>query len=158
MEPATVKGKAEPLRIYKVLSAREAPMKTHRLGGLRAELIGRRVETAQLQEALENLKQGRVSIFSIVGDAGTGKSRLIGEFMNTLDLDEVQWREGHAYAYSQNIPDFPLIDLLDRAWQIREGDHPDEVRLKVERGAEALIGDRKISSLTWGAALSRSPL
>ncbi len=142
-EPATVKGKAEPIRIYKVLSAREAPSKTHRLSGLRAELIGRRVEMAQLQEAVENLKQGNASIFSIIGDAGTGKSRLIEEFRDTLNLDEVQWREGHAYAYSQNIPYFPLIDLLNRAWQIREGDHPDEVRLKVEWGAQALIGERK---------------
>ncbi len=143
MEPATVKGKAEPLRIYKVLSAREAPSKTHRLSGLRAELIGRRVEMGQLQEAVENLKEGIASIFSIVGDAGTGKSRLIEEFRDTLNLEEIQWREGHAYAYSQNIPYFPLIDLLNRAWQIREGDHPDDVRLKVERGAGALIGERK---------------
>ncbi len=142
-EPATVKGKAEPIRIYKVLSAREAPSKTHGLTGLRAELIGRRIEMAQLQEAVENLKQGNASIFSIVGDAGTGKSRLIEEFKSNLDLDNIQWREGHAYAYSQNIPYFPLIDLLNRAWQIREGDHPDEVRLKVERGAQALIGERK---------------
>ncbi|MDD1750903.1 MAG: AAA family ATPase, partial [Methanothrix sp.] len=142
-EPAAVKGKAEPIRIYKVLSAREAPSKTHRLSGLRAELIGRRVEMAQLQEALENLKQGNASIFSIVGDAGTGKSRLIEEFKSNLDLNTIQWREGHAYAYSQNIPYFPLIDLLNRAWQVREGDHPDEVRQKVERGAGALIGERK---------------
>ncbi len=142
-DPATVKGKAEPIRIYKVLSAREAPSKTHRLSGLRAELIGRRVEMAQLQEAVENLKEGNASIFSIVGDAGTGKSRLIEEFKSNLDLNTIQWREGHAYAYSQNIPYFPLIDLLNRAWQIREGDHPDEVRLKVERGTQALIGERE---------------
>jgi class 3 adenylate cyclase/tetratricopeptide (TPR) repeat protein len=143
MEPATVKGKTGPIRNYRVLSVREAPSKTHRLSGLRAELIGRRVEMAQLQETLENLKQGRASIISIIGDAGTGKSRLIEEFKSALNLSEVQWREGHAYAYSQNIPYFPLIDLLNRAWQIREGDHPDEVRLKVERGAQALIGERK---------------
>ena len=143
LDPAKVKGKEDALQVYKFLSSKDEPSKTHRLSGLRAELIGRRVEMAQLQEAVENLKQGRTSIFSIVGDAGTGKSRLIEEFRNTLDLDKVQWREGHAYAYSQNIPYFPVIDLLDRAWQIREGDHPDEVRLKVERGAEALIGDRK---------------
>ena len=78
---------------------------------------------AQLQEALQNLKQGKGSIFSIVGDAGTGKSRLIEEFKSTVNPEEVQWREGHAYAYSQNIPYFPVMDLLSRAWQIQEGDH-----------------------------------
>ena len=143
MEPTTVKGKAEPMRPYKVLSAKEDPSKTHRLTGLRAELIGRKVEMAQLQEAVTNLRQGKGSIFSIVGDAGTGKSRLIEDFKATINLEEVQWREGHAYAYSQNIPYFPLINLLSRAWQIQEGDSPEQVRKKVETGAGFLIGERK---------------
>ena len=142
MEPTTVKGKAEPIRPYKVISAKEDPTKTHGLTGLRAELIGRKVEMAQLQEAVTNLKQGKGSIFSIVGDAGTGKSRLIEEFKASLDLNTIQWREGHAYAYSQNIPYFPLINLLSRAWQIKEGDSPEQVRKKVEAGAGILIGDR----------------
>jgi predicted ATPase len=109
---------------------------------MRAELIGRKVEMAQLQEAVTNLKQGKGSIFSVMGDAGTGKSRLIEEFRASLNLDEAQWREGHAYAYSQNIPYFPLIDLLSRAWQITEGDNPEQVRKKVETGAGFLIGER----------------
>jgi class 3 adenylate cyclase/tetratricopeptide (TPR) repeat protein len=142
LEPTTVKGKAEPIKPYRVISPKDDPTKTHRLSGMRAELIGRKVEMAQLQEAVTNLKQGKGSIFSIVGDAGTGKSRLIEEFKASLNLDEVQWREGHAYAYSQNIPYFPLIDLLSRAWQIQEGDNPDQVKKKVETGAGFLISDR----------------
>ena len=142
LEPTTVKGKAEPIKPYRVISPKEDPTKTHRLSGMRAELIGRNVEMAQLQEAVTNLKQGKGSIFSIVGDAGTGKSRLIEEFKASLDLNIVQWREGHAYAYSQNIPYFPLIDLLSRAWQIQEGDNPEQVRKKVEAGAGFLISDR----------------
>jgi class 3 adenylate cyclase/ABC-type dipeptide/oligopeptide/nickel transport system ATPase component len=143
LEPTTVKGKAEPIKPYRVISPKDDPTKTHRLSGMRAELIGRKVEMAQLQEAITNLKQGKGSIFSIVGDAGTGKSRLIEEFKASLNFDEVQWREGHAYAYSQNIPYFPLIDLLSKAWQITEGDNPEQVRNKVETGAGFLISDRK---------------
>ena len=142
MEPTTVKGKAEPIRPYKVLSPKEDPTKTHRLSGMRAELIGRKVEMAQLQEAVTNLKQGKGSIFSIVGDAGMGKSRLIEDFKATINPDEVQWREGLCYAYSQNIPYFPLMDLLSRAWQITEGDHPEQVKKKVETAAESLLGER----------------
>jgi len=143
LEATALKGKAEPVRPYKVLSPREEPTKTHRLSGMRAELIGRKVEMAQLQEAVENLKQGKGSIFSIVGDAGTGKSRLIEEFKASLNLNSIQWREGHCYAYSQNIPYFPLIDLLSRAYQVQEGDLPEQVKLKVEKGSGYLIGDRK---------------
>jgi class 3 adenylate cyclase/ABC-type dipeptide/oligopeptide/nickel transport system ATPase component len=142
LEPTTVKGKAEPIKTYRVISPKDDPTKTHRLSGMRAELIGRKVEMAQLQEAVTNLKQGKGSIFSIVGDAGTGKSRLIEDFKASINLEEVQWREGHAYAYSQNIPYFPLIDLLSRAWQITDGDNLEQVKKKVETGAGYLISDK----------------
>jgi len=138
-----VKGKEEHIQTYKVLSPKEASSKTHRLSGLRSELIGRKVEMAQLKEAVDNLQQGKSSSFSIIGDAGTGKSRLVEEFRNSLDLNTIQWREGHSYGYSKNIPYFPLIDLLSRAWQIKEGDPPDQVRQKVEKGAQATLGERK---------------
>lgn len=143
MEPTIVKGKVEPVCPYMVLSPKEEPTKTHRLSGLRAELIGRKAEMAQLMEAVASLKQGRSSIFPIVGDAGTGKSRLIEEFKASLDLSAIQWREGHAYAYSQNIPYFPLMDLLSRAWGIQEGDSPDQLKRKVEAGSGNLLGERK---------------
>jgi len=143
LDPTKVKGKEEPIQIYKVSSPKEALSKTHRLSGLRAELIGRRVEMDQLKEAVDNLKQGKSYSFSIIGDAGTGKSRLVEEFRNSLDMNTIQWREGHSYGYSQNIPYFPVIDLISRAWQIKEGDPPDQIRQKVETGAQATLGERK---------------
>jgi DNA-binding NtrC family response regulator len=48
-----------------------------RLHGLRAELIGRNAEMAQLSEAVDNLRQGNGAVISIIGTAGTGKSRLV---------------------------------------------------------------------------------
>lgn len=140
LEPTMVKGKEEPVRVYKVVSQKKRPVTIHRFSGLRAELIGRKAEIAQLNEALENLQNGKGRIFSICGDAGTGKSRLVEEFKATLDLDKVQWLEGHAYAYSQNIPYFPLIDLLNRTLQIEEGDPPRKVREKVASEVEDLLG------------------
>jgi tetratricopeptide (TPR) repeat protein len=123
-------------------SKKEIPTKTHRLSGFRSELIGRAAEMAQLNEAVEHLKQGETAVFSIAGDAGTGKSRLLEEFRGALDLHTIQWREGHAYDYTQNIPYFPLIDLLNRTWRIREGDSPGQVKLKIETGATDIIGER----------------
>ena len=72
----------------------------HRLHGFQAELIGRKVEMAQLTEAARKLKQGSGAVFSIYGPAGTGKSRLIQEFKDSLNLEEIQWLEGHAYPHS----------------------------------------------------------
>ena len=124
LEATTVKGKAEPIQVHKVLSQREKPITIRRLSGLRADLIGRKAELAQLQEAVERLKEGRRSIIAICGDAGTGKSRLVEEFKASLDLSKIRWREGHSYSYSQNIPYFPIIDLMNRAWKIKEDDSP----------------------------------
>jgi len=58
LEPAVVKGKAKPIPIYKYVSSIEQPRKIHRLHGLRAELIGRKAEMAQLSEAVNNLAGG----------------------------------------------------------------------------------------------------
>jgi hypothetical protein len=143
LDPAILKGKAERIRIYKVLAQKEQPIKIHRLHGLKAELIGRKVEMNKLSGAVQKLKEGTGSVLSIYGTAGTGKSRLIQDFKTFLNLKEIQWLEGHAYPYSQNIPYAPLINLLSRSLQIEEGDSPEEIRKKVEAGLANLVGENQ---------------
>jgi len=142
MEPTKVKGKAEPLPVFKLLSSKEEPPAVHRLQGVRAELIGRQKEMELLNRAVEKLKNGQGSIICIVGDAGTGKSRLVRDFKTTLNLKEIQWREGHAYPYTQNMPYYPLINLLTHAFRIQEGDNPETIRGKIEAGIKTLLWDR----------------
>ena len=134
METATVKGKTHPVQLYRVLSQKGEPVTVRRLSGVRADLIGRKVEMAELSEAVESVCKGRGRIFSICGPAGTGKSRLVEEFKKGLDLRQIQWFEGHAYAYSQNMPYYPLVDLLNRVFQIEEQDSPGRVNQKIESG------------------------
>jgi class 3 adenylate cyclase/tetratricopeptide (TPR) repeat protein len=140
-ETTTVKGKSDPVEVHNVLSQRDKPLTIRRLSGLRADLVGRDVEMAELSEAVDNLRQGRGKIFSICGAAGTGKSRLVEEFKAGLDPGQIQWIEGHAYAYSQNIPYFPLVDLLNRLLHIEEKDASEKVREKVESGLGSLISN-----------------
>jgi class 3 adenylate cyclase/tetratricopeptide (TPR) repeat protein len=143
LAPTKVKGKLGPVQAHKVLAPKERPVTVHRLSGLRADLIGRKVELARLEEALHRLREGKGTIFSICGEAGTGKSRLVEEFRTSVEGKEIQWLEGHAYAYSRNIPHFPIIDLLNRTWRIEEGDPSERVREKVELGIESLIGKKE---------------
>jgi class 3 adenylate cyclase/tetratricopeptide (TPR) repeat protein len=143
LEPAIVKGKSEPINIYKVLSIKERPQKVHRLQGVRANLIGRKVELQQLNDGIKSLQAQEGLTISICGTAGTGKSRLVEEFKASLDLNKIQWLEGYAFPYSQNIPYFPLINLLNKALQIEEDDSPDKVREKVESGLRLLVGEAK---------------
>jgi len=131
-----VKGKAEPVQIHKLISTKASPTTVHRLSGLRAGLVGRKGEIALLSEAVAALRAGRGRIFSVCGDAGTGKSRLIEEFKNALDPHEIQWFQSHAYAYAQNIPYFPLINLLSQIFGISEGEFAESVREKLESGVK----------------------
>jgi class 3 adenylate cyclase/tetratricopeptide (TPR) repeat protein len=138
-----VKGKAEPVDVYKVLSVKKRPVKIHRLSGLKADLIGRKGEMTQLFDAIAQLKEGKGSIVSISGEAGTGKSRLVEAFKDSINLSEIQWLDGHAYAYSENMPYFPLIDFLNRVFHIEEEDAADAVGDKIESGIRNLLGIRE---------------
>jgi class 3 adenylate cyclase len=138
-----IKGKTEPVEVHRFLSLKEKPSKTHRILGLRAELIGRTLEMSKLGEAVEKLRKGGRSIISVCGDAGTGKSRLVEEFKANLDLKEIQWQEGHSNAYSQSIPYFPLIDLLNRSLHIKEQDPLEQIRKKIKLGIEDLVGEKR---------------
>ncbi|MCU0599893.1 MAG: AAA family ATPase, partial [Desulfobacterales bacterium] len=139
LDPNKIKGKSESVKIYRLLSAKEIPLSIHRLSGLRADLIGRKAEMDKLGDAVEQLRAGKGTVFSIYGDAGTGKSRLVEEFKATLDPKEIQWREGHSYPYSHNIPYFPLINLFKKAFQIEEGDSQEKIGKKIESSVENLI-------------------
>ena len=143
LEPAAIKGKSTPIRVYRVLAQKEQPIKIHRLHGLKADLIGRTVEMNKLSDAVHKLKAGTGAVFSIYGTAGTGKSRLVHEFKASLNLKEIQWLEGHAYPHNQNIPYAPLINLLSRSLQIKEGDPSAEIRKKVEKALKNLIGENQ---------------
>jgi class 3 adenylate cyclase/tetratricopeptide (TPR) repeat protein len=141
LNPVTVRGKAEPIKIYKVGNALQSPKKLHRLHGLRAELIGRSIEMQVLKDAAENLEAGKGSVVSVCGTAGTGKSRLVHEFKKTLDLKKIQWLDSNAYPYTQNTPYYPLIDLLTKAFGIKDGDNSEAIKLKVESNLESLLGE-----------------
>jgi class 3 adenylate cyclase/tetratricopeptide (TPR) repeat protein len=129
-----LKGKAEPVPIARVRGGAKL-----RAAVRSAAFVGRQEELGVLLGAAERLRDGQPGVIAICGEAGTGKTRLIEEFRARLGPD-VQWLEGRAYPYAENIPYFPLIDLLNRSWGIQEDDSPAEVRRKVESNVAALLG------------------
>jgi class 3 adenylate cyclase/tetratricopeptide (TPR) repeat protein len=152
LEPAALKGKAEPLRIFKVLSPRQVSRKIRLSCGLSTGLIGRKAEQARLENIFSQLKDGQGNILSVCGNAGAGKSRLVEEFKAGLNLEEIRWLEGHASAYTQNTPYSLFIDLLTRTFQIQEGDSAARVRDKVKDGIEGLVG-RQLGVVPYVAEL-----
>ncbi len=139
LPPAQVKGKAGEVEVFRLLAPREKPAATHRFAGLRSALVGRQVEFALLLRALDRLRDGKGSILSFRGEAGSGKSRLIEEFRESLSGQDIRWFMGKAHDYTQGIPYYPLQDLLSQAWKIDEGDTPKQVRDRVESNIRGLL-------------------
>jgi class 3 adenylate cyclase/tetratricopeptide (TPR) repeat protein len=154
LEPVKVKGKSKPIQVYRLLGPKELPKKTHGVSDLRAELIGRSKEMATLAQAVDRLFKGTATFIAICGEAGTGKSRLIEEFKATLDLKTVNWIEGHAYNYTQNISYYPLIDLINRELGIEESDTPEKVAERLEARVDELVGAREDVASYLGSLLS----
>ncbi|MBX9606339.1 MAG: AAA family ATPase [Gammaproteobacteria bacterium] len=61
-----------------------------------ARFVGRASERAQFDEALRALHAGRGDALLVLGEAGSGKSRLIGEFETMALLSGVRVLRGHA--------------------------------------------------------------
>lgn len=142
MEPVKVKGKDAYITTYKILTARSSPRKTRSLTGVRSELVGRDEEIKAIKMAISDLYAGQGSVISIIGDAGTGKSRIVEEIRSTVNRNRVQWYEGHAYSYSQNTPYFPLTDLFGRILKLRKEHSPEEIKHLIETEFQRFAGAR----------------
>src|SRR5262249_37893363 len=83
--PLEVRGKSEPVTAYEVLgrATRPSPMKVAAERGL-TPLVGRQAELARLEMAFRRVPQDALRIVSVVGTAGSGKSRLLYEFRRRL--------------------------------------------------------------------------
>src|SRR5439155_9095394 len=119
--PLEVKGKAEPVVAFGVERAKAVGMKVRGLRGVQSPLIGRDRELAAGREATARVLAGTGGILFVSGEAGIGKSRLLGELRALLESSpseaggEPLWLEGRCVSYGESLPYWPFRDLL-REW------------------------------------------
>jgi class 3 adenylate cyclase/tetratricopeptide (TPR) repeat protein len=115
--PLAVKGKAEPLQTYLVRGAKPHPFRTVTRGvaGVQTRTVGRDAELQRLQEAyLGALERGIVVWTQLIGEPGVGKTRVVEEMREWLDLRPELIRLLRARAY-QGDEDQPFA-LIRRLW------------------------------------------
>jgi tetratricopeptide (TPR) repeat protein len=103
--------------------------------------VGRERELELLLDGFERAKSGRGQAFSIMAEAGVGKSRLLYEFRKALTNEDATFLEGKCLSYSRGVAYHPVIDILKANFDIREGDGDSEIKKKVERQLKALEAD-----------------
>ena len=138
-----LRGKTEPFVVHRLVGALAEPGSSRGLAalGLAAPLVGRTDELDQLLSAFERMERGRTQVVSLVGEAGTGKSRLIAEFLARLDADGRLARTAvrRAACSSLGEPTYGVFGaLFGEAYQVEPADSLDVARRKLAAGLNSL--------------------
>jgi class 3 adenylate cyclase/tetratricopeptide (TPR) repeat protein len=137
-----VKGKQEPINVYRVIapSTRRTRFDVSAERGL-TPFVGRERELELLLDGFERAKAGRGQAFSIVSEAGVGKSRLLYEFRKAITNEDITFLEGRCLSYSRGVAYHPHIDILKANFDIQDSDGDSGIREKVIKGLKILNAD-----------------
>ena len=155
-----VKGKEEPISVYKVLSGKDDVYRP-RLGSERriySKMVGRDNELAILKSLVLKAITGQGSVVNIIGEAGIGKSRLVAELKKCEDMQRVSFLEGRAISIGRNLSYFPIIDLLKQWARIRADDGEAAALGKLEAAVRRLFPEEVGEVLPFVATLMGIPL
>ena len=140
-----VKGKSQPIRVYRVLRAKAEPGQERGIVGLDSPMFGRDKELESIKQAVEDVQQGRGQIVSLIGDAGLGKSRMISELRATLSdsiaTGSLAWHEGRSRSYETAIPYTPFASLFDSLFGLSVEDSDEEKYRSIRQEVIAKIPD-----------------
>jgi class 3 adenylate cyclase len=108
LDPLGVKGKAAPIEAYRLISVREGAEAIAR--HLEAPLVGRKRELERLRQDFEHaVAEQSCHLFTLLGPAGVGKSRLAADFLAAADARVVR---GRCLSYGEGITYFPVVEVL----------------------------------------------
>jgi class 3 adenylate cyclase/tetratricopeptide (TPR) repeat protein len=126
-----LKGKTEPVDAYRLLAVTPgAPAFARRLD---SPLVGRGAELEALRNALDEADAERACrLVTVVGEAGVGKSRLVGELL-AWAADGATILTGRCLPYGEGITFWPIAEALKGHAGITEQDPPEVARERIGR-------------------------
>ncbi len=134
LEPARLKGKAEPLSLWVARAAR-ARFGTDISRQYTTPLVGRELEKPLLIGTFERAAQQRsVQLVTVVGEPGVGKSRLVAELFAYLKTkpELTRWRQGRCLPYGEGITFWALGEIVKAEAGILESDSVEVAAAKLE--------------------------
>jgi class 3 adenylate cyclase/tetratricopeptide (TPR) repeat protein len=158
-----LKGKAEPVRLFRADAVVAARGGAQRVDGLEAPLTGRDAELRRLKEQFHATEaDGRSRLVLVEGQAGTGKSRLGWEFEKYVDglTTVVRWHRGRCLSYGEGVAFWAFGEMVRSRLGLLEDDDRAAVEAKVAAGVEAVAADA--GQAAWltprvGALLTGAP-
>ncbi len=114
--PRNLKGISRPIQLWRVLGMSDATSRFDAMAsaaGL-APFVGRQVEMDVIREAWGLASHGEGQTLLVRGEAGIGKSRLLGAARNVASLGAHERFEAECSPYDSNSPLHPVVHMLER--------------------------------------------
>lgn len=141
IEPLALKGKTLAVPAYRLIRA--VPGALGHARRLDSPIVGRTHERTLLQEAYARAARERAChLFTVLGTAGIGKSRLLADFVERLDGEATVLR-GRCLPYGEGITFWPLAEAVREATGLDYGS-PEEA---VARIASLIEGDEEAARI-----------
>ena len=139
-----LKGKAEPLRLWRAVRVLAGVGGSQRVDGLEAPLTGRDLELRTIRDLFHAAAERRVPRLVLVsGPAGVGKSRLDWEFFKYIDglAETVWWHRGRCLSYAEGVAFWALAEIVRQRLDIAEEDPADAAATKLKQGLARCVPD-----------------
>ena len=159
MKPTKIKGKVEPISVYKLTDPQkpfEDCFDRSRLGSERqihSVIVGRKHELAKLELQVMKVTNGLGSIVNIIGEAGVGKSRLMAELKDREVMEHVTLLEGRAISIGRNLSFHPLIDILKHWARIGKSESEASAFNKLESAVSSVFDEQSYEVFPFIATL-----
>jgi len=171
LEAVKVKGKDKPVQMFKVLRvASHRVQEVQSVARLQFKMVGRDEELTVLKNLSEKAFAGKGQIVSIIGDAGIGKTRLIYEFKNTVEMNinlpteqaglptgQAGWLEGKSLSYGSSMLYWVIIDLLRGFFELEDASQKDVIKKKISSKMYALNSGEKYIPFIYNLFAIREP-
>jgi hypothetical protein len=118
------------------------PEQARGLPAMRAQLVGRQRELRLLIDTFERVRtERRAHLFTLVGNAGIGKSRLVGEVLARVGAGGgARVLRGRVLPYGAGITYWPLMEIVREDAGIKSEDDRDAALAKLEKRTAELNG------------------
>jgi class 3 adenylate cyclase/tetratricopeptide (TPR) repeat protein len=134
--PLQLKGREEPVTAFRLLEV--LPGVPSHVRRFDSPMIGRERERQVLADAFRRAVAERsCHLFTVLGAAGVGKSRLVREAVAQVG-DDARLLVGTCLPYGEGITFWPVLEVVKQGTGIVDGDSAEQATAKIEA---ALAGD-----------------
>ncbi|WP_369258272.1 AAA family ATPase [Geodermatophilus amargosae] len=125
----TVKGKDDPIDAYRLASV--TPLVMGRARRVDTPMVGRVRERRLLDQAFErSVAEDGCHLFTVLGPAGVGKSRLVHDFLSDVRAEATVVR-GRCLDYGEGITFWPIVEIVREAVGAGDAESPEQLRTRL---------------------------